>query len=308
MEAQGEEAQGGNTNITICGSHNVFGALGKPTWIGIPIVLNEDGQFEVCSAQVAEAPCVSNDTGDDLARLISLLNFYQSRKCASKGTDNGVQRFRFYVHLHNCNKSESILREDTPSNRASLEWLVTSLKDKCENDYKVCKHHRDMIVIKGCMYKECGGIDEHPDSRAETDNVLFWVRLVISIGAPAKIEVKAKLVHFKHDFHPKPLFSGPVCTITTDTAHVYAMSDSGCGRNGVLFTKKDESEAIQLYHCVKALPRGGGLRAALIIDMPFDTREEQSHALDTIQSKTWELPPNQPFSMPPNKKPKYKHA
>ena len=307
MEAQGEEAQGGNTNITICGSHNVFGALGKPTWIGIPIVLNEDGQFEVCSAQVAEAPCVSNDTGDDLARLISLLNFFQSRKCASKGTDNGVQRFRFYAYLYNCNRYESILREDSPSNRASLEWFVTSLKDKCMNDYNVRKYRRDMIVIKGCMYNECGGIDEHPDNRSETDNFLFWVRLVISIGAPAEIEVKAKLVHFKHTFSPKPAFSGPVCTITTNTAHVYAMSDSGCGRNAVLFTKKDKSEAIQLFHCVvKALPRGGGLRAALMIDMPFDTREEQSHALDTIESKTWELPPNQPFSMPPNKKPKYK--
>ena len=275
------EAEGGNTKITVCASSNIFAGQNQPT-DQCPIVKDTEGQIKTCQAQVAIAGGgVDRGTAFDIAHFLSTLTYNQPLRNAK--LDQASSGFgRFYAPIRNSHNGDSDpLCENTPENAARVEWLIEEVLDMAEK-LGMLPRHRKFVRIKAVIYYPGCGIDWHPDNRCDRDNLLFWIRLVLSQGEAAEVKLMAMKVTKDHTFHPAKAFD--LESIHTEgLAHLYAMSASGTGRNAALYTNKEETEALQIWHKVVPLPLGGEVRSALIIDLPLISKEAEMMFLENLE-------------------------
>ena len=267
--------------ITICGADDVFAGQGQPT-NQCPFIKDEEEQKKTCQAQVAVAgEGVDKDTAFNIAILLSRLIYHQPLRNAK--LDPASSAFgRFYTNiLNNTHGDSNPMCENTPENAARVEWLIDEVLDMLE-ELGMERRHREFVRIKAVMYFPGCGINWHPDSRCERDNLLFWVRLVLSQGQEAEVKLMAMKVTKEHTFHPERAFHMQSIH-TGGLAHLYAMSASGTGRNAALYTNEEETEALQIWHKVEKLPIGGGKRSALIIDLPLISKEAEMMFLGNLE-------------------------
>lgn len=275
------EAEGGNTKITVCASHNIFAGQGQPT-DQCPFIKDEEEQKKTCQAQMAVAAGgVDRDTAFDIANLLANIIYHQPLRNAK--LDQQSSGFgRFYTQILNSPNCDSdSLCENTPENAARVEWLIEEVLDMVEK-LGMLPRHRKYVRIKAVIYYPGCGIDWHPDNRCGRDNLLFWVRLVLSQGEVAEVKLMAMKVTKDHTFHPAKAFDLESIH-TGGLAHLYAMSASGTGRNAALYTNKEETEALQIWHKVVPLPIEGEVRSALIIDLPLISKEAEMMFLENLE-------------------------
>ena len=277
---QAQAAQAGHWMGQMCGMQNVFSGKGQPTDVDTPIVTDPSTQKNVCEAQIVESKGFDKVTAEDLLDAISVLIFYQPERNAKLGHANTAFG-RLYCNLFGqVQGTNTPISDDLPENKDRIEWLVNALIAKAK-EWGVEDQHLAIIRIKLVKYFPGSGIDWHPDARTKEDDQLYWLRSVISMGEKGVVRVEAKKVYTKHTYHPPKAFD--VCTLETGLAHFYAMSSSGTGRNIVCYTNDDKTEAIQMWHRVDPLPIPANIRIAVIIDLPFTSKQKEMDAMDMMQ-------------------------